>query len=110
MCVCVCVCVRARVCMCVCRIVWFENGREIQVFWPYLHVKKCICGGAWVAQSVEHPILGFSSGQVPILQTSNVKLRKLQELTEGHCCGDGNLVFGLKMYGCGSPENMLAKI
>ena len=63
-----------------------------------------------MAQSVEHPILVFSSGQVPILQTRNVKLRKLQELTAGHCCGDGNWVFSLKMYGCGSPENVLAKI
>lgn len=31
---------------------------------------------------------------VPILQSSNVKLRTVKALTQGHCCGDGN--FGIQ--------------
>lgn len=47
---------------------------------------------------------------VPIIQIRHAKLREVKGFIQGHCGGYRNFGIQLKMFGCRSPGNMLAKI
>ena len=42
-------------------VVALSSCTSIPKYASFRDAQKCLCWGTWVAQSVEHPILGFSS-------------------------------------------------